>query len=72
MPLAETAEAYEVAIYAGGTVRRTLRATTAAARYAAADQIADFGTVPAVLDVGVRQISDVMGPGREMRRSLDV
>ncbi|BBE72042.1 hypothetical protein OHA_1_01629 [Pleomorphomonas sp. SM30] len=73
VPLAEAAEAYEVTIRGGtGAVLRTWRTTTAAATYAAAAQVADFGAAPTSLDVGVRQISDAMGAGSETREVLHV
>jgi hypothetical protein len=44
-PLAETAEAYEVEIRDGATLKRTLSSGTTSALYSAAAQIADFGAV---------------------------
>lgn len=62
--LGEDSEAYEVAILDdAGAVLRTLAATTPAAIYAAADQVADFGGLPAAFDFEVRQLSAVVGPG---------
>ncbi|WP_020185887.1 glycoside hydrolase/phage tail family protein [Methylopila sp. 73B] len=62
--LAEETEAYEVAILDGpGAVLRTLAATTPSATYAASDQIADFGALPAAFDFEVRQLSAVVGLG---------
>lgn len=72
VPLGEAVEAYAVTIHGAAGPVRTITTGAPAARYAAAEQAADFGTPPAVLDIAVRQISDVMGPGRETRRMLHV
>ena len=40
-----------------------LDVTAPAATYTAADQIADFGTLPAAFDFTVAQLSPVFGPG---------
>jgi hypothetical protein len=44
-PLAEATEAYEVDIYDGATLKRTLATSTTSALYSSAAQIADFGAV---------------------------
>lgn len=67
VPLAEASEAYEVDIMsdatAGAGVKRTLRTGQPALIYQAADQIADFGTVPASLTVRIVQMSALVGRG---------
>lgn len=63
-PLGEAAESYRVDILSGAAVVRTFEALAPAAFYPAADQIADFGTLPASLAVRIRQISQRHGPGR--------
>jgi hypothetical protein len=70
VPLGEAVEAYAVAILADGAAVRTWTVPTPAATYAAADQIADFGTLPATLDIAVRQLSQAVGPGREARATV--
>lgn len=72
VPLAEAFEAYEVTIRQGAAVKRLLPAAAPTVVYAAADQIADFGALPASIDVAVRQLSETMGPGAETRGILDV
>jgi hypothetical protein len=44
-PLGETSEAYEVEIWAGAVLKRTLTTGTTSVLYSAAAQIADFGAV---------------------------
>jgi hypothetical protein len=63
VPLGEDAEAYEVDILAGTAVVRTLHASAPSALYAAADEIADFGTAQTSLAVRVYQISATVGRG---------
>ena len=65
VPLGEQEERYEVDVLAatGGMVLRTLSATTPAVSYSAADQIADFGSVQASINVQVYQISASVGRG---------
>jgi len=63
VPLAEDSERYEVDILSGATVVRTLAATTPSVIYTAADQIADFGALPASVSVRVYQLSAFLGRG---------
>ena len=74
VPLGEDSEAYEVDIMNGGTVVRTLTAAASpggsavtpashTAVYTNADQVADFGTEQASLDVRVYQLSATLGRG---------
>ncbi len=72
VPLGETSEAYAVAILDGATVVRTIAATTPAATYAAADQIADFGALPSDILVAVSQVSPTEGAGLAVTRELHV
>ena len=57
VPLGEEAERYEIDILNGATVVRTLAATTPQVAYTAAQQIADFGSTQAQLQVAVYQTS---------------
>ncbi|PZQ16968.1 MAG: hypothetical protein DI565_06145 [Ancylobacter novellus] len=70
VPLGETAEAYEVEILSGGAALRTISVAAPAALYPAAGQIADFGALPAAIEIAVRQISETVGPGLPARASF--
>jgi hypothetical protein len=63
VPLGEDSEQYAVDILDGADVVRTLEATTPAALYAAADELADFGAAQASLSVRVSQVSATVGRG---------
>ena len=63
MPLGEDSEQYTVAILSGTTVLRTLNATTPTALYAAAAELADFGSAQTSLSVRVTQLSATVGAG---------
>jgi hypothetical protein len=65
-PLAETTEAYEVEIWAGATLKRTLASGTTSALYSAAAQTADFGaalTAGQSFTVRIFQVSARLGRG---------
>lgn len=62
-PLGETEEVYEIDILDGPVVRRTIRTTAPSATYPAADQIADFGSLPVQVSVRVAQLSSAVGRG---------
>jgi len=73
VPLAEDVERYEVDILSGVEVKRTLSATTPSVIYTAAEQIADFGTAPALpLRVAVYQLSTSFGRGTGREEILNV
>ncbi|MFG1347289.1 glycoside hydrolase/phage tail family protein [Xanthobacter autotrophicus DSM 431] len=63
VPLAEAGEAYRVEILSGPDVVRTLETSAPQALYAAADELADFGTTQTVLTVRVAQLSATVGAG---------
>jgi hypothetical protein len=63
VPLGEDSEAYRVDILSGGVVVRSLPTAVPQALYAAADEIADFGTVQASLHLRVMQLSATAGAG---------
>ena len=66
VPLAEEAEAYEVEILDGASVKRTLSTTTTSAVYTAAEQIADRGALLGpgdALDIRIFQLSARVGRG---------
>lgn len=62
-PLGEASEAYQVDIYNGSAVVRTISSTAPAALYTSAQQIADFGSLQASVSVRVYQISASIGRG---------
>lgn len=70
VPLGEASEAYEVEILDGGDVVRAMAADAAAVTYTAAQQVADFGTLPDAIGVRVRQISATGGPGLPGERTF--
>lgn len=74
VPLGETSETYEIDILSapGGTVKRTLAATSPNVVYANADILADFGAVPSSLTVTVFQISAVAGRGFPRTVTLEI
>ncbi len=72
VPLDEASEVYELRIHDGTAVRRAVTVTAPEAVYSAVEQVADFGALPARLDVSVRQMSATLGAGREVRRTIDV
>lgn len=61
--LDEPVEAYEIDILDGGTVVRTLSASSPSVVYTAAQQASDFGSAPAEVDVAIYQISTRAGRG---------
>ena len=63
VPLGEDVERYEIDVMEGDAVRRTLTVLEPAAVYSAADQIADFGALPAAVTLRVHQMSNVWGRG---------
>ncbi len=64
MPLDASPESYRITIGDGTTVLRSLSADTAQVLYAANDQVADFGALPATFVFGVAQVNTVYGAGR--------
>ena len=63
VPLGEDAEAYEIDILSGGSVKRTLSVNAPAATYAAADETADFGGPQTSLTLRAFQLSSTVGRG---------
>lgn len=63
IPLGEETECYDIDVMNGLTVVRTLESTSPSAIYSAAEQITDFGTTQASIDVKVYQKSAVFGRG---------
>lgn len=63
VPLGEAFEKYEVEIMDGGSVVRTLSATSPSISYSAAQQTADFGGLPMSVALKLYQLSEVIGRG---------
>ncbi|MEZ5818338.1 MAG: glycoside hydrolase/phage tail family protein [Hyphomicrobiaceae bacterium] len=63
VPLAETAERYEIDVLSEGAVVRTLTTDAAHVTYTVDEQLADFGSVPTGVAVRVHQMSGVFGRG---------
>ena len=72
VPLGEATEAYEVDIYDGADIVRTLRTSVQSAGYLAADQTADFGSTQTTLHIKIYQMSAVIGRGFEKDATLTV
>lgn len=70
VPLGEAAEAYELDVLDGPTVRRTLASTAPHVLYAAAAEAADFGGAQTSLSVAVYQLSATVGRGIAARAVL--
>jgi len=71
VPLGEENEAYELDIVSGTSVVRTLQAATGSVLYAAADEIADFGSAQSSLTVRLYQMSATVGRGRAAEATLN-
>ncbi len=72
VPLGEDAEAYDVLIYDGETVKRTLNVDGPQAIYAADDQSADFGAPLSTVDFAVHQLSATHGRGVPRRAAIEL
>jgi hypothetical protein len=72
VPLAEERELYDVEVMAGATVKRWTRVATPAWRYAAADQLADFGGPQTVFTLRLAQVSLSFGRGSILERTVHV
>jgi hypothetical protein len=70
VPLGETDERYRVEILAGPEIKRTIDVTTREAAYTAAEQVADFGAIPATLTVRIAQLSSTYGAGHARTLTL--
>jgi hypothetical protein len=63
VPSSEATQSYALEILSGSTVVRTLTASATSALYAAADEIADFGSAQSSLSVRLYQLSAAVGRG---------
>jgi hypothetical protein len=62
-PLGESVEAYRLEVLSGASVVRSVEVSDSLYIYAAADQLTDFGLLPASLDIRVRQMRATGAPG---------
>ena len=70
-PLSEASELYQLDIFKAGSIVRSLTVSAPMADYLPAEQASDFPDgVARPLQVQVRQISDVFGPGAPLVRSM--
>ena len=72
VPLAETAESYQLEIIRNGAVVRTVTCLPPNYLYAAADALIDFGALPTSFIARVSQISAIFGPGVVTERTFNV
>lgn len=63
VPLGEETEEYEMDVMDGVTVKRTITSTDGTFAYSAANQVTDFGSAQAEVDVRIYQISATVGRG---------
>jgi hypothetical protein len=63
LPLSETVESYEIEIFNGASVVRTLTSNSPSVAYSVADQTTDFGGLQTSVTFTVYQISAVFGRG---------
>jgi len=72
VPLGETGEAYQLDILDDGDPVRSFTVSAPSAVYTAADQTADFGSLPSALHLRASQVSPTEGPGLAAENTLDV
>jgi hypothetical protein len=70
IPLGEESERYEVEIYSGLTLKRTIATTSPSANYPAADRVTDFGSTQTSVSVKVYQLSAVVGRGYKVEATV--
>ena len=71
VPLGETEERYDIEVlHADGDVVRTVTVPAPAWTYSAAEQVVDFGALPAIVTVRVFQVSAVVGRGTPLEGTL--
>ncbi|MDH4581367.1 hypothetical protein E8F20_05690 [Pseudomonas sp. BN415] len=69
-PLGESAQAYEIDVMSGSTVKRTITASTPAFSYSAANQVSDFGSTQAAITFRIYQLSATVGRGYPLEVTL--
>jgi hypothetical protein len=70
VPLGEESESYEIDIFNGSTLLRTLSTATPQATYTLSQQIADFGSQQWAVSLAVYQMSAVFGRGAGQTATL--
>ncbi|WP_018701248.1 baseplate multidomain protein megatron [Amorphus coralli] len=70
VPLGETAERYRLEILDGGEVVRTVETVMPSYAYTAAEQVADFGSVPGSVDVRIAQLASGIGADVPLQATL--
>lgn len=68
--LGEAAQAYEVDVMDGSTVKRTLTSVTPSVLYTSAMQVTDFGSTQSSVTVNIYQLSAVVGRGYKLEATL--
>lgn len=63
VPLNEESEAYEVDVYDGSNIVRTISASSFPIAYSAADQVTDFGSEQPAISIVIYQLSATVGRG---------
>lgn len=73
VPLGEDTESYRISVAEpGGETVRTVSVSSPGWTYAAADILADFGSVPDAIEITVSQISGTVGPGDRAMRIFEL
>ena len=72
VPMGEANETYQLQIMRNGAVQRTVTTTSPNYLYAAADAVADFGTLPTSFSARITQVSTTFGPGAVTERTFNV
>ena len=70
VPLGETSESYDIDILDGAALKRTLSSAVPSVLYSAAAQTADFGSLPATIDIAIAQRSSTFGRGIAARATV--
>jgi hypothetical protein len=73
VPVGETSESYDIEIYSDGaftTLKRTLTTTTPTAIYTSANQVTDFGSNQATLNLKIYQNSSSVGRGYPLATTI--
>ena len=72
IPLGEINEQYELDIFDGATLLRTISATTTTITYSEAEQIADWGGSAANFDIALYQLGETVGRGVPLKETVNV
>ncbi|MFO0992403.1 MAG: glycoside hydrolase/phage tail family protein [Hyphomicrobiales bacterium] len=72
VPLGEESESYRLEILLGSSVLRSVTLAEPLYRYAAADELADFGAPQSSLAIRVAQVSAILGPGTYLESIIHV